>query len=234
VQVVDREILALRNEAAALPAQVQAEERTLLTFHSVVEAEKKRHEEVLRERKQFDLEIEACLDAIRRYRAQQFTVKKNEDYAALGKQIADQEHKKDLLEERALSLIEETERLEALLVRRGAEEKAKREELAGFRARVDRELEGVKRRLAEAEERRAELVRSTASGLVEMYDRIRSGKRDGVAVVEVERDACSGCQARLPPQRINELMRGEQVIRCEGCGRILVWAPGGDHGAETT
>lgn len=234
MQVVDREILALRNEAAALPAQVQAEERTLLTFHSVVEAEKKRHEEVLRERKQFDLEIEACLDAIRRYRAQQFTVKKNEDYAALGKQIADQEHKKDLLEERALSLIEETERLEALLVRRGAEEKAKREELAGFRARVDRELEGVKRRLAEAEERRAELVRSTASGLVEMYDRIRSGKRDGVAVVEVERDACSGCQARLPPQRINELMRGEQVIRCEGCGRILVWAPGGDHGAETT
>lgn len=231
---MDREILALRNEAAALPAQVQAEERTLLTFHSVVEAEKKRHEEVLRERKQFDLEIEACLDAIRRYRAQQFTVKKNEDYAALGKQIADQEHKKDLLEERALSLIEETERLEALLVRRGAEEKAKREELAGFRARVDRELEGVKRRLAEAEERRAELVRSTASGLVEMYDRIRSGKRDGVAVVEVERDACSGCQARLPPQRINELMRGEQVIRCEGCGRILVWAPGGDHGAETT
>ncbi len=159
-------------------------------------------------------------------------MKKNDQYTALNKEIADQEHKKDLLEESALSLIEETERLEALLARRGAEEKTKREELAGFRARVDQDLTALRRRLGEAEARRAELVRSTAPGLVEIYDRIRAGKRDGVAVVEVERDACSGCQAGLPPQRINELMRGEQVIRCEGCGRILVWASAGDHGPE--
>lgn len=224
VQVVDRECLALRREKEALPASIAAEERALAAFHATIESERKRHEELLRERKQVDLDIEACLAAIRKFRTQQFEVKKNEEYAALGKEIADQEHRKDLLEEKALALIEETERLEALLARRVEEAAAKRAELAGFRARVDRELEEAERRLAEAEARREGLVRSTAAGLVDLYDRIRQRKPDGVAVVEVERDACSGCQTRLPPQRINELMRSQEVVRCEGCGRILVWA----------
>jgi hypothetical protein len=224
VQVLDRAALALRREAEALPESIRAEERALAAFHAALEAEKKRLEETLRQRKQIDLDIEACLAAIRKFRTQQFEVKKNDEYAALGKEIADQEHKKDLLEEKAIGLIEETERIEALLVRRADEEKSKREEIAGFRARVDRDLEDVRRRLAEAEERRAERVRATPPGLVDLYDKIRAKKPDGVAVVEVERDACSGCQTRLPPQRINELLRSQEVIRCEGCGRILVWA----------
>jgi predicted nucleic acid-binding Zn-ribbon protein len=207
-----------------LPESIRAEERALAAFQATVAAEKKRLQELTVERKQVDLEIEAALAAIRKYRTQQFEVKKNDDYAALGRQIADEEHKKDKIEEKAIGLIEESERLEALLARRADEEKAKREELSGFRGRVDRDLEEVRGRLRHAEARRAELVRSTAPGLVDLYDKIRAKMRDGVAVVEVDRDSCSGCQTRLPPQRINELLRSAEVIRCEGCGRILVYA----------
>ncbi len=224
VQTVDRECLALRKEADALPESIRAEEQALAEFQAAVAAEKKRLQTLTVERKQIDLDIEACLTAIRKYRTQQFEVKKNDDYSALGRQIADEDHKKDKIEEKAIGLMEETERLEELLARRADEEKAKREELSGFRACVDRDLEDVKRRLGQAEERRAALVRGTAPALVEMYDKLRAKMRDGVAVVEVERDSCSGCQTRLPPQRINELLRSTDVIRCEGCGRILVWA----------
>jgi len=224
VQVVDKECLALRRESDALPASIRAEENALAAFQATVAADKKRLQELAVERKQIDLEIEACLGSIRKFRTQQFEVKKNDEYTALGKQIADAEHKKEKIEERAIGLIEETERIEALLVRRAEEEKSKREELAGFRARVDRDVEDLRRRLHAAEGRRAELIRATPPPLVDLYDRLRAKMKDGVAVVEVERDSCSGCQTRLPPQRINELLRSTEVIRCEGCGRILVSA----------
>lgn len=221
-QVVDREILALSRERKRLPETIRTAERKVEEFEAGVASEKKRLENLVRQRKQLELEVEACLDSIRKFRAQQFLVKKNDEYNALGKEIADADHKKDLLEEKILTGIDEIERAESALVGLAEEGRARRRELDAVRARVADEVDTLGRRLGEAEERRAELIRSVPPGLVAVYDRIRTGKPDGLAVAVVERDACGGCQARLPPQRINELLKSERAILCEACGRILV------------
>ena len=54
------------------------------------------------------------------------------------------------------------------------------------------------------------------------YDRIRKNYRNGLAVVEVERDACGGCFNAIPPQRQSEIRQRKKIIVCENCGRILV------------
>ena len=58
--------------------------------------------------------------------------------------------------------------------------------------------------------------------LLTAYERIRSKVRNGLAVVTVQRDACSGCFNRIPPQRQVEVSLGKKLIVCEYCGRILV------------
>ena len=58
--------------------------------------------------------------------------------------------------------------------------------------------------------------------LLTAYGRIRSKVRNGLAVVTVQRDACSGCFNRIPPQRQADIRLGKKLIVCEYCGRILV------------
>ena len=58
--------------------------------------------------------------------------------------------------------------------------------------------------------------------LLSAYNRIRSKVRNGLAVVTVKRDACSGCFNRIPPQRQADIRLGKKLIVCEYCGRILV------------
>jgi predicted nucleic acid-binding Zn-ribbon protein len=54
------------------------------------------------------------------------------------------------------------------------------------------------------------------------YSRIRSKMRNGLAVVTIQRDACSGCFNRIPPQRQSDVRLGRKLVVCEYCGRILV------------
>ena len=49
--------------------------------------------------------------------------------------------------------------------------------------------------------------------------------RRGVAVSEVRDGHCSTCQVRLRPQLIMEIRRGDRVVPCESCKRILYIAP---------
>ena len=41
-------------------------------------------------------------------------------------------------------------------------------------------------------------------------------------ITELERDACGGCFAEIPPQLQVEISQRKKVILCEHCGRILV------------
>jgi hypothetical protein len=53
------------------------------------------------------------------------------------------------------------------------------------------------------------------------YDRLLGAKR-GVAVAVLEKDACAACGSHLPPQKAIAVRRGEAVVECPDCGRILV------------
>ncbi|MDE6183233.1 MAG: hypothetical protein K2F53_02290, partial [Rikenellaceae bacterium] len=58
--------------------------------------------------------------------------------------------------------------------------------------------------------------------LLSAYRKIRSGMRNGFAVVPVKRDACGGCFNRIPPQRQLDIRMSKKIIICEYCGRILI------------
>lgn len=58
--------------------------------------------------------------------------------------------------------------------------------------------------------------------LLVAYKRIRANARNGLAVVQIERDACGGCFNKIPPQHQLDIRMHKKVIVCEYCGRILV------------
>jgi len=58
-----------------------------------------------------------------------------------------------------------------------------------------------------------------------LYARIKARIRDGVAVAEARNRSCTACFMALRPQVMSEIRRGEEVLTCDNCGRILYWVP---------
>jgi predicted nucleic acid-binding Zn-ribbon protein len=54
------------------------------------------------------------------------------------------------------------------------------------------------------------------------YTRLRQNAKNGLAVVTIQRDSCSGCFNQIPPQRQSDIRQRKKIIVCEHCGRILV------------
>lgn len=57
--------------------------------------------------------------------------------------------------------------------------------------------------------------------LAAVYNRLAQRSRDGIAVAEVVNGSCSACFMSLRPQMQVEVRKGEQIITCESCTRIL-------------
>ena len=83
--------------------------------------------------------------------------------------------------------------------------------------------------IAETEKEENELVNVSEENrnyiedrLISAYTRIRKNARNGLAVVQIERDACGGCFNKIPPQHQLDIRMHKKIIVCEYCGRILV------------
>jgi len=57
--------------------------------------------------------------------------------------------------------------------------------------------------------------------LASIYNRMAQRSRDGIAVAEVINGSCSACYMSLRPQILLEVKRGDQIITCESCTRIM-------------
>jgi hypothetical protein len=78
--------------------------------------------------------------------------------------------------------------------------------------------------LDELKKERTELAAKLPRATLAAYDRIWK-KRNGVVVAEAVGGRCTACQITLRPQYFQDLRRGDQVMFCESCGRIIYYNP---------
>lgn len=72
-------------------------------------------------------------------------------------------------------------------------------------------------------ERMLELLPKSTSAL---FKRIASRIRDGIAVAEAKNGSCTACFMSLRPQVMAEIRRGETIVQCDSCSRILYFSSG--------
>ena len=145
---------------------------------------------------------------------------------ALQKQIA-------ALEGQALEKMTAVEEVENVLSGRA-------EEISGLEARRRSALEEFEAQLAadRAEldselKKRHDVFITLPANLASVYNRMAQRSRDGIAVAEVKNGSCSACFMKLRPQMQVEIKKGNQIITCENCTRILYIAPAADEAAES-
>lgn len=95
------------------------------------------------------------------------------------------------------------------------------EALADF----DAELKQNEVEFAEETEKRNKVFATLPAQLASVYNRLAQRSRDGIAVAEVINGSCSACFMSLRPQMQVEVKKGDQIITCESCTRILYISP---------
>jgi hypothetical protein len=159
---------------------------------------------------------------LKKYKDQQMNVRNNREYDSLSKEMEFQSLEIQLSEKRIKeyqlkldAIKEEVEKSEESLNERRKDLEVKKSELTDIVTETEKE-ENDLIKLSETNENLVE------ERLLTAYQRIRKNARNGLAVVQVERDACGGCFNKIPPQHQLDIRMHKKIIVCEYCGRILV------------
>ncbi|MET3977899.1 putative nucleic acid-binding Zn-ribbon protein [Mucilaginibacter sp. UYP25] len=159
---------------------------------------------------------------IKKYETQLNEVKNNREYDAISKEIEiqglDIQVSEKKIREFGFEISSKTaiyEKAQADLDARRSDLDAKKDELGTITAETEKEENEL---TGQAEKATA----TTDERLLIAYNRLRKNAKNGLAVVTIQRDSCSGCFNQIPPQRQSDIRQRKKIIVCEHCGRILV------------
>ncbi len=158
----------------------------------------------------------------KKYEAQQMNVKNNREFDALSKEMEIQgleiqvsEKKIKEFSSEILMKKEALSQTELVLVERKKDLSIKYQELETITAETQKEEDVLNEKAKIAE-------KDIEDRLLIAYKKLRGNSKNGLAVVSIQRDSCSGCFNKIPPQRQSDIRQRKKIIVCEHCGRILV------------
>jgi len=156
-------------------------------------------------------------------------IKTNKEYLALQREMDLAKKRKADIEEQLLTIMEKIDKkiTEKERIQKSFEsDKVILDEKKQVLLAQIKELEAV---LDSYKGQDKDLRKSVDASLLSKYDRIKQNKK-GLAVVECVDGVCMGCHMHVPPQLFNELVRGDKLIICPTCQRIIYVFP--DPGKE--
>jgi len=159
---------------------------------------------------------------IKRYEEQQNNVRNNREYESLSKEIEYQKLEIQVAEKRKAKFQVEIENKKGEIVI--CEEKLKEIDdiLQQKKSELDDIISDTQKEEKELLEKIGEYKSKVNERLLAAFERIRKNARNGLAVVQIDRDACGGCFSTIPPQKQLDIKLHKKIIVCEACGRIFV------------
>ena len=159
--------------------------------------------------------------------------KKQDEYTAAIREADAARKQISTLETQILEMMEALEQTEGAL-------KERADQIAGLNsdreARLklfDDETRTQLEQLTAARAEREKVSGALPKAMSSLYSRISARIRDGVAVAEARNRSCTACFMSLRPQVMAEIRRGEEVITCDNCGRILYYVHSDPMQADT-
>ena len=151
--------------------------------------------------------------------------KKQDEYTAAIREADAARKQISTLETQILEQMESLENAEAALNERAEEIASLNSDREARLTAFDELTQQQSRQLIASRAEREQVFSSLPKSMSTMYSRISARIRDGVAVAEARNRSCTACFMSLRPQVMAEIRRGDDVITCDNCGRILYYAP---------
>lgn len=222
LQQIDSQIDKIKIIRGELPLEVEDLEDEIAGLETRVE-------KYTNEIDQFQTSIGEKVDAIKesqslisKYKEQQMNVRNNREYDSLTKELEFQELEIQLSEKKIKEAEFRIEKLKEDVAGNNEQLKMKKEDLTAKKDELTAIVTETENEEHEFSQQSKEHEKDIEDRLLKAYKRIRENARNGLAVVNIERDACGGCFNKIPPQHQLDIRMHKKIIVCEYCGRILV------------
>jgi predicted nucleic acid-binding Zn-ribbon protein len=166
--------------------------------------------------------IELANEKLAGYKSQLDNVRNNREYDLLNKEIEFQTLEIELCNKRINESQIAEKNKEELIQRSQVALDERSQDLEVKKNELDEIITETKAEEEKLREKAKSLEMTIEPRLLTAFKRIRKNSRNGLGIVYVQRDACGGCFAKIPPQRQLDVRMRKKVIVCEYCGRILI------------
>jgi len=204
------------------PRKIQRLKEKLAGVEDQLEEEASRLEEYTRERRQAEQEIEDIESRLKKSDTKLSNIKSNKEYQAALKEIDDLKKEKSVFEDKVINIMEQVEALEAKYATSRKQIEETRQQFELDHNEILKILKALNRDLDKIEKERKQFSQAVDPDLLKKYDSLRT-HRGGIGVSPVIKGVCQTCRLGIPPQEFNELLRGDKLMTCPNCTRIIYW-----------
>ncbi len=222
LQCMLSEIDKIRILRGELPLEVEDLEDEIEGLKTRVEKSTAEVAEIRQRINEFKTAIDLANRKLEEYKTQLDNVRNNREYDLLNKEIEFQTLEVELAQKRIREGQAAEKDKEALIERSKATLEERTQDLEEKKNELDEIVAETKAEEEKLRERAKNLELLIEPRLLQSFKRIRKNSRNGLGIVYVQRDACGGCFAQIPPQRQLDVRMRKKIIVCEYCGRILI------------
>lgn len=213
------EIHILKGELPMEVADLEDEIQGLFARQTRIEEEINGVTDFIEQRKNAIKEAEAL---VKKYEKQSSNVKNNREFEAINKEIEMQQLEMKLAEKHIKDATEEISEKAVNLEKAKKNIASKEAVLATKKGELEKIIAANEKEEKHFNKLALDARQHVEARLLASYEKIRKSYRNGLAVVQVERDACGGCFNAIPPQKQSEIKQHKKIMVCENCGRVLV------------
>src|SRR3989441_8229244 len=225
LQNADTDIRRLQAEIESIPERRAEIEKKFDRRAFEIRALEERRDAAFHERARLEREIFDQKQRAERADRNLMAAKKPDEYTAAIREADAARKQISALETQILEQMEIFEQAETSLKERASE-------IASLNSDREERLrifdEATRTQAAQLEASRAERERvfnALPKTMSALYNRISARIRDGIAMAEARNGACAACFMALRPQVMAQVRRGEEVVTCDNCNRILYFVP---------
>jgi len=221
LQRVDRELYLLRREHDEDKPEALAElERVFVAKRKDLTEAEEQLKAVQLCKKEAELNVQSREDAVAKANTDLYKLKSNEEYRAKLKEI---ENFKAAVSTGEEAVIAAMEAIDSASRRVDEARKSFSVEEAGHgkeKALIEAEIKAIEKRIRELEVEREIVRKNVDPRPLAEYERMVD-KKQGLAIVPIDSDACGGCYMNQPPDTRNKVLAYEEFIYCSNCARLL-------------
>ena len=225
LQDLDTSIRKLLAELEAIPQRRAEIEKEFDQRAFEIRALENSRDEASHTRSRLETEVSEQRLRVERADRNLMSSKKQDEYTAAIREADAARKQISALETQILEQMEALEKAETSLTERAEEIASLNSDREAMLQAFDEETRRQADQLASHRAERERLISALPKSMGAQYVRISARIRDGVAVAEARNGACMACFMSLRPQAMAQVRRGEEVVTCDNCNRILYYAP---------
>lgn len=222
LQRVDSEMITLERILEDAPKQLQSlqEKQAYLKQQQAVIQEKV---DVLMEQKnRLETEIENDTQKVKKSKNKLMMVENTKEYHAMMREMDTMEKMNRTREEERANLLADLSDLEGRKDALQQDIDALGETISAQQSTLDQELAEKRARIEVLEKEKKKASEAVPAPILTRYNFIRDRIPNPV-IVPVSEGVCKGCHVVIPPQAFIDLQKGEQILSCPNCLRIIFW-----------